>query len=172
MVRCSSWALCWSCCSCCCARCLWAVMSLNSAATSRLPGPPTRKARTSNQRLSCGTYCSTRTGSPLRATRPEPADDADDRAYQRLDSEVGRIAADVVTKRLEFRRGVARIAASAARRPDLLERLIETEQRLQGALLGGSPPSGVTLQLLVAARGVVMDTGSDLQDRERRRQNR
>lgn len=109
---------------------------------------------------------------PLRATRPEPADDADDRAYQRLDSEVGRIAADVVTKRLEFRRGVARIAASAARRPDLLERLIETEQRLQGALLGGSPPSGVTLQLLVAARGVVMDTGSDLQDRERRRQNR
>ena len=79
---------------------------------------------------------------------------------------------DVVTRRLEFRRGVARIAAAAARRPDLLERLIETERRLQGALLGGSPPSGVTLELLTAALGVADHDGDREDPRLRHRQNR
>jgi hypothetical protein len=98
---------------------------------------------------------------------PREQEDADEPAYRRLDSEVGRIAADVVTRRLEFRRGVARVAAAAARRPDLLERLVETERRLQGALLGGSPPSGVTLELINAARGVIGSGGSGERSEQR-----
>jgi hypothetical protein len=61
----------------------------------------------------------------------------------------------VVTGRLEFRRGVARIAMAAPGRPDLLDRVIDAERRLQGSVLDGSVPAGVTLDLLAAARGVV-----------------
>jgi hypothetical protein len=81
--------------------------------------------------------------------------DTEDLAYRRLDAEVERVTADVAAGRLEFRRGVARIAMSAPGRPDLLDRLIETEARPRGARLDGSAPSGATLDLLSAARSVV-----------------
>ncbi|HEX6755487.1 MAG TPA: hypothetical protein VF109_06030 [Mycobacteriales bacterium] len=81
--------------------------------------------------------------------------DADEMAYQRLDATVGRVAADVAAGRMDFRRGVARIAMSAPGRPDLLDRVLETERRLRGAHLGASPPSDATLDLLTAARSVV-----------------
>jgi hypothetical protein len=57
---------------------------------------------------------------------------------------------------MDFPHGVARIAMAAPGRVDLLDRVIEVERRLDGVQLGNSPPSKTVLELLAAARRVVV----------------
>ena len=51
---------------------------------------------------------------------------------RRLDEETSRVAADVAAGRMEFAHAVARISMAAPGRVDLLDRVIETERRLDG----------------------------------------
>ena len=98
------------------------------------------------------------TGGPPRAgtgggTGPQPA--ADERAYGRLDAEIGRVASLVGAGRMDFRRAVAQIAMAAPGRVDLLDRVIEADRRLAGTGLDPSSATATELELLGAARKVV-----------------
>ncbi len=79
----------------------------------------------------------------------------DERAYQRLDAEIGRAAADVARGRLDAAHAVAKMAFAARGRLDLLDRVIDSERRLTGADLGASPSPAAVLTLLTAARRIV-----------------
>jgi hypothetical protein len=85
--------------------------------------------------------------------RTNPA--ADERAYARVDEETARVASAVAAGTMEFRHAVAQIALAAPGRVDLLDRVIETERRMQGVQIGATAPSEVTLKLLTTARRVV-----------------
>ncbi len=56
---------------------------------------------------------------------------------------------------LDARRAVARIALAAPGRPDLLDRVADTERRMAGARLAASPATSTVLDLLAAARRVL-----------------
>jgi hypothetical protein len=86
---------------------------------------------------------------------PAAGDGNGDEAYEHLDAEVGATAAAVESGDLDVRRAVARVAMAAAGRPDLLDRVIGTEQLMAGARLAASPSTSTVLDLLAAARRVV-----------------
>jgi hypothetical protein len=80
---------------------------------------------------------------------------ADERAFSRLDDETARVATAVAAGTMDFRHAVARIAMAAPGRVDLLDRVLETERRMEGVQIGNAPPSDVTIRLLTVARRVV-----------------
>jgi hypothetical protein len=87
-------------------------------------------------------------------SRQHPA--ADERAHSRLDEETSRVAAAVAAGTMDFRHAVALIALAAPGRVDLLDRVLDTERRMEGIQIGGATaPSDVTIKLLTTARRVV-----------------
>jgi len=98
------------------------------------------------------------TGRPPQAEPggwPGPQPPADERAYRRLDTEIGRVASLVSAGRMDFRHAVAQIAMAAPGRVDLLDRVIEAERRLAGTGFDPSSATATELELLGAARKVV-----------------
>jgi von Willebrand factor type A domain len=90
------------------------------------------------------------------ADQPAPEAGGGDPAYERLDAEVAAAATAVENGELDPRRAAARVAIAAGGRADLLDRVAETERRMAGARLGASPSTSTVLDLLAAARPVVV----------------
>ena len=97
----------------------------------------------------------TPTSTPTPTPTPTHDDDDDEKAYRQLDAEVGLAAVAVEDGHLDARRAVARIALAAPGRPDLLDRVADTERRMAGARLAASPATSTVLDLLAAARRVL-----------------
>ena len=95
------------------------------------------------------------------AAAPEPGAEADTGPadedtplYAYLDALVGNAAAAVADERLDREHAVAQIALAAAGRPDLLDRVAESERRMAGLRFSGWPPTATVLELIAGARRV------------------